>query len=138
MNEPFWISLEKALAIQKTQIALSSGVHGVRDLGLLKSALDRPRNMYLYGSSLSDHADLATIYAHGIVKNHPYGDGNKRTAVVVFNTFLYRNLGAFLTNDEEIYQNIIGLASSETSEADFSEWIRASLKSDITVDKFKH
>ena len=137
MSEPKWISLENALSIQKAQIEISSGVYGVRDQGLLVSALDKPRNQYFYDKSSIDFADLAASYAYGIVKNHPFGDGNKRTAVVVFNTFLYRNLAIFLTEEEEIYKNIVGLAAGEISEEDFSNWIRISLLRTISEEKLK-
>ena len=76
MRDPDWIDVERTLKIHEDVIKKGPGAHGVRDQGLLDSALDRPKNLYFYGDSNIDHADLAASYAFGLVKNHPFVDGN--------------------------------------------------------------
>lgn len=72
MSEPLWIAVETVLEIHKRIIEIGPGLSGIRDKGLLVSALDRPKNQFFYESSIITHADLATSYAFGIVKNHPF------------------------------------------------------------------
>ncbi len=91
MREPVWIMNDVVLAIHNRQLAEHGGLEGVRDEGLLASALARPRNRYAYSDDESDIASLAASYAHGITNNHPFVDGNKRTALVVCRTFLRMN-----------------------------------------------
>ncbi len=134
MSEPVWIGLETALEIHDTIIEIGPGLPGVRDQGLLISALDRPKNLYFYENSRISHADLATSYAFGIVKNHSFFDANKRTALVVLNSYLDCNLDYFLTDEDEIYHYIITLASGDTSEKEFSEWVISSLKRTIPTE----
>jgi len=88
MKEPTWILDEVVEAIHLRQIAEHGGSEGVRDTGLLSSALARPKNLFAYSNPKPDLAALAASYAFGIVKNHPFVDGNKRTAYVVCGTFL--------------------------------------------------
>ena len=81
MKEPVWIRTIEALAFHSQQIALFGGSDGVRDAGLLDSALARPRNLFVYSEATVTMADLAAAYAFGISSNHPFVDGNKRTAM---------------------------------------------------------
>ena len=137
MSEPDWIDAERTIKIHNDVIKKGPGAYGIRDQGLLDSALDRPKNRYLYGSSRIDHADLAGNYAFGLVKNHPFVDGNKRTAFVVFSNYLAKNVGLYLTNKVENVRYTIKLAEGEISEEDFSKWIRVSLLKSISVEKLK-
>ncbi len=91
MKELIWISDEVVVAIHRRQLAEHGGLQGIRDEGLLQSALHRPKNLLAYSESPPDMASLAAAYAYGIVKNHPFMDGNKRTAYVVMRTFLKLN-----------------------------------------------
>ena len=89
MSEPRWVTVSQAFRIHGEQLALFGGPAGIRDEGALDSAIDRPRNKYLYEQP--DLASLAAAYAFGIAKNHPFVDGNKRTAFAVLMTFLRKN-----------------------------------------------
>ncbi len=98
MSEPVWIDLDVVLAIHDEQLAEHGGQAGVRDRGLLESALARPRNQFSYGESFLPR--LAASYAFGISRNHPFLDGNKRTSLVVAELFLDLN-GLDLTASDE-------------------------------------
>jgi len=101
MAEPTWVRMDVVLAIHKRQVAEHGGDEGVRDLGLLESALARPKNRLAYAGSDSDLAALAASYACAITNNHPFLDGNKRTALVVCHTFLAINRCDFDASQEE-------------------------------------
>ena len=88
MKEPIWISEPLVLANHQRQLAEHGGLDGVRDAGLLSSALARPKNVWAYGGDAADLSALAASYAFGLARNHPFLDGNKRTAYVVCRTFL--------------------------------------------------
>lgn len=103
MNQLIWIADGVALAIHHRQIAEHGGLEGIRDEGLLESALSRPQNLLAYSKSPPDMASLAAAYAYGIVKNHPFVDGNKRTAYVVTRTFLRLNGYDLQTSSQEKY-----------------------------------
>lgn len=118
-----WIDSELALAMHNEQIAEHGGGDGVRDLGLLESALARPQNLHAYEPD-SDIAALAAAYGFGIVKNHPFIDGNKRTGYVVMETFLILNGRALMASREEKYFTILALASGDLSEEELTEWLR--------------
>ncbi len=123
MNEPVWLILETVYAIHTAQIAEHGGADGVRDEGLLLSALARPQNVFAYNDE-ADHASLAASYAFGIAKNHPFLDGNKRTALVVMRTFLALNDLNFVTTPEAKFTTILGLAEGSLTEEDLAAWIR--------------
>jgi death-on-curing protein len=106
-------------------LAEHGGLEGIRDEGLLQSALCRPKNLLAYSESPPDMAALAAAYAYGIVKNHPFVDGNKRTAYVVMRTFLKLNGYDIQASSEEKYQIWIDLAAGKLSEEELAEWIRA-------------
>ena len=127
MPEPVWVRDEVVLAIHHRQLSEHGGLDGVRDVGLLQSALARPRNLGAY-SNESDLAALAAAYAFGISRNHPFIDGNKRTALVVCETFLNLN-GLFLQAPrEERYLTFLNLADGSLSEEELAAWIRQRLK----------
>ena len=114
------------LAIHEEQLAQHGGGVGLRDEGLLESALARPVNMAAYNPD-ADAATLAAAYAFGIAKNHPFIDGNKRTAFVAMELFLMDNGSALTASDEEALMAMLRLTSSEMGEAAFAEWLRKNL-----------
>lgn len=122
MIEPLWLTLEIVLDIHSEQLSLFGGPEGVRDSGLLESALARPLNRFAYGES--DIAALATSYAFGIVRNHPFIDGNKRAAFAAFIVFLGLNGIDFKVRPEEATASILALAASEVDEETFAHWVR--------------
>jgi len=114
------------LAIHEEQLAEHGGADGVRDMGLLESALARPQNLLAYGSP--DLADLAAAYAAGIARNHPFVDGNKRTAWVVAETFVELNGAEIAADDASAYEAMLGLAEGRIDEKAFAAWMRPQLK----------
>lgn len=125
-----WISKTLALAIHDRQLAEHGGGSGVRDEGLLDSALARPQQLFTYGEPPPDLADLAASLAFGLARNHPFVDGNKRTAHVCYRVFLKLNHGDLSASDEEKYAAMIGLADGSLTEQDFAEWLQARIKID--------
>lgn len=125
-----WISKPLALAIHDRQLAEHGGGSGVRDEGLLDSALARPQQLYTYGEPPPDLADLAASLAFGVARNHPFVDGNKRTAAVVCEVFIALNSGKLEASDLELYPQYIGLADGSLAEKDFAEWLRARIEID--------
>jgi death-on-curing protein len=120
-----WIATEVAAAAHLEQIAEHSGGEGVRDAGLLESAMARPRNLAEYGEP--DVAALAAAYAYGIARNHPFVDGNKRTAAVVSETFLGLNGYRLAASDAEMVVAFVALAAGELSEDELADWFRERL-----------
>jgi death-on-curing protein len=118
-----WFEETSVLAIHDEQLQQHGGLAGVRDLGLLKSALARPEQLEAYGSP--DVFDLAAAYAHGMVRNHPFADGNKRTAFVLAETFLVLHEITLLATDEQCYLSMIQLATGEIEQDTFAAWLRA-------------
>lgn len=122
-----WLQLRTVLAIHRLQIAEHGGEPGVRDLGLLESALARPVNRIEYDSE-ADTAFAAAAYAFGISKNHPFMDGNKRTSLVAMETFLRINGVELQATPEEKYLILIQLAEGSLSEDELGDWIRSHSK----------
>lgn len=122
MTEPEWIGLAVALAIHEEQIAEHGGGEGVRDAGLLESALARPRNAWGYG--VTDLCALAASLGHGIARNHPFVDGNKRTAFVAVETFLILNGVELMAGDADCVVAMLDLAAGEMTEDEFAAWLR--------------
>ncbi|GAB3729828.1 type II toxin-antitoxin system death-on-curing family toxin [Luteimonas pelagia] len=120
-----WISRALALAIHERQLAEHGGGTGIRDDALLESALARPQQLYTYGDPPPDLAGLAASLAFGLARNHPFVDGNKRTAAVACETFLVLNGASLEADDLALYPMYHGLAAGETSEAEFAAWLRA-------------
>ncbi len=119
-----WISKALALAVHDRQLAEHGGGSGVRDEGLLDSALARPQQLLAYGEPPPDLADLAASLAHGLARNHAFVDGNKRTAAVMCEVFIELNDGRLEADDIELYPQYIGLAEGSISEAEFADWLR--------------
>jgi death-on-curing protein len=120
-----WVTQAVAIAAHAEQLAEHGGGEGVRDLGLLESAMARPQNLAQYGEL--DIAELAASYAFGIARNHPFVDGNKRTAAVVSETFLVLNGGSLLASDAELVVAFVALAAGELSEEELTNWFREHL-----------
>lgn len=127
MKRWVWISAEVALAAHAEQLAEHGGGEGVRDGGLLDSAMVRPLNLAEYGEA--DAAALAAAYAFGIARNHPFVDGNKRTAAVVSETFLMLNGHALTVTDAELVVAILALAAGDLTEHELADWFRQHLVS---------
>lgn len=129
MNVPGrrWISEAAVFAIHDEQIAEHGGLAGVRDRPHLLSALARPKNIQAYGNH--DLADLAAAYAFGIARNHPFLDGNKRTAWVVAETFLLKNGYELIANDSDGVMEMLAAADGSMPEPEFAAWLRSNLKS---------
>jgi death-on-curing protein len=125
MNDPVWVSTELALAIHSRQLAEHSGADGVRDMGLLESAIARPRQLLTYGDPPPDVATLAAAYAFAIGKNHAFIDGNKRTAYVVCRTFMILNSWDMIASREQRYAAFVAMASGGWNEPRFTKWIAA-------------
>ena len=119
-----WVEKALALAIHERQLAEHGGTGGVRDEGLLESALARPRQLHAYGDPAPDLADLAAALAYGLARNHPFLDGNKRTAAVACETFLELNGAVLEADDLELYPVYLALAEGKLSERDFAAWLR--------------
>lgn len=123
MPEPVWISIELVHAIHKRQLAEHGGIEGVRDEGLLASALARPQHLVEYSKVPPSIAQLAATYAYGIAKNHPFLDGNKRTSAVVCETFIELNGQVLSADDPSLCEAILGLAEGNLSEKELAEWL---------------
>ena len=124
MRSPVWVRNDVVLAIHRRQLAEHGGGEGIRDSGLLDSALARPQNLIAYSDSAPDLATLAASYAWGLTRNHPFVDGNKRTAYVVCRTFLQLNGQDLAASQEEKVLTFLQLAEGRLSEEELAKWIR--------------
>lgn len=122
MTGPIWIEKRVVLAYHDMQLAEHGGSSGVRDEGLLESALARPQNFAAYANEAPSLYRLSAAYAFGIAKNHPFVDGNKRTALVVAIAFLERNGVTFTATQEETYLTFYDLAAGKISEDELADW----------------
>ena len=120
--KPIWLSTELVQAMHLRQLSEHGGGAGIRDLGLLDSALQRPLNKAAYGEV--ELADLAAAYAYGIARNHPFIDGNKRTALVASFTFLYLNGCVMNSSQIENVQTFLALAAGTLSEDQLAAWFK--------------
>lgn len=127
-----WVGEALALAIHDRQLAEHGGGEGVRDASMLESALARPQQLYAYGDPPPDLADLAASLAYGLARNHPFIDGDKRTAHVCYRAFIALNGAELTASDEEKYVNMVALADGELSEAEFAAWLRRHLRVETT------
>ena len=123
MKEPVWIREIEVLAFHAQQIALFGGSDGVRDRGLLDSALARPKNLFAYAERALTMAELAAAYAVGISSNHPFVDGNKRTAMQVAFVFLEFNGFPVTASQEEACLTFLSLAAGEMTEVELALWL---------------
>jgi death-on-curing protein len=121
MIEPEWLDLNIVLDFHDEQLALFGGAEGIRDLGLLESALARPQNKFAYGET--DLARLAAAYGFGIARNHPFIDGNKRTALASMIVFLGLNKVDLDAPQEAATVMVLGLAAGEIDEGLLARWI---------------
>jgi death on curing protein len=120
--EPVWIIYEQAIAIHSRQLRRFGGAPGLRDEGMLRSALERPVNKW--ADEQSPLAELAAAYAFGLAKNHAFVDGNKRIAFMAMMTFLHKNGVVFAPDPAQATKIILALAAGEVSEESFVRWIR--------------
>jgi death-on-curing protein len=121
-EEPLWITYEQAIAIHSRQLRRFGGAPGLRDEGLLRSALERPINKWQYEQA--SLPELAAAYAFGFAKNHDFVDGNKRIAFMAMMTFLIKNGVAFSPDPAQSTTIILALAAGEVSEESLTRWIR--------------
>ena len=126
MKEPIWISKAVVLAIHDELLAEYGGASGIRDEALLDSALHRPVNILAYGGG--DLFTLATAYISGILRNHPFVDGNKRTAFVTGGIFLGRNGKTLIASEEEATEFMLALAGKKITDDDFTVWLKDNCK----------
>ncbi len=122
MSEPRWLALEEVIAAHERQLARFGGPPGIRDRGVLESALGRPQNKWNYGET--DLAVLAAAYAFGIARNHAFVDGNKRAAFVSLVLFLRLNAVAFQPDKAQATVIIQDLAAGKVDEAGLTRWIK--------------
>jgi len=122
MSESVWLDVEILIDLHAEQLALYGGPDGIRDQGILESALGRPVNKFAYRET--DIAALAAAYAFGIARNHPFVDGNKRAAFGAMIVFLGLNGIDFLVPPENATAMILALAAGEVNEDGLTRWIR--------------
>ena len=122
MTEPFWLTRQMVVAIHDEQLTIHGGASGLRDEGMLESALDRPKNKWSYEQA--ELAELAAAHAFGIARNYPLVDGNKRTSLLALYTFLGVNGVDFIVPEAEAAAIILSLAAGEVSEESLTRWIR--------------
>jgi death-on-curing protein len=121
-SEPKWLTYDQLIAIHSRQLRRFGGAAGLRDDGLLRSAIDRPINKWHYEQS--ELPELAAAYAFGLAKNHPFVDGNKRIAFMSMMTFLRKNGVRFAPEPAHATSMIMSLAAGEVSEESLARWIR--------------
>lgn len=126
-KKPLWIDEHDVLAIHDRLPALHAGASGVRDRGLLQSALARPREHHAYAKS-ADIVAMAAPYTAGIVRNHPFVDGNKRTGFLIGILFLELHGFDFIATEEDAAQAVIALAAGALDEAGYTAWLRENAK----------
>jgi death-on-curing protein len=124
MKEPLWMDAADAVIAHDLELAAHGGSAGIRDSGLLESALARPRNIWAYAESTPSLAVLAAAYAFGISSNHPFVDGNKRAALVVSFAFLDVNSSEVIASQEDAFLTILGLAAGEITEEQLADWFQ--------------
>lgn len=122
MSEPNWISLQECHALHAAVLERFGGLEGVREDGLLESALQRPQNLFSYGNS--DLFSMAAAYATGIMKSHPFIDGNKRTGFMCAALFLETNGLSFQATEEEVVERTMALAASAIDESEYAAWLK--------------
>ena len=125
--EPKWLTLDMVLAIHDEQLEIFGGAPGIRDRGLLESALARPMNRWSYDPG-ANVFELAAAYAFGIVRNHPFVDGNKRAGLLALQAFLFLNDWRFDPDQADEVKTILALAAGDVEEADLARWIEANVE----------
>jgi len=124
MKKPAWITREECLAIHEMMLAQHGGLAGVRDDGLLESALSKPQNLFAYAKPT--HARMAASYAAGVILNHPFLDGNKRTGFMIAAVFLEVNGYELTATEESVVENTLALAAGTLKEKDYAAWLKQS------------
>lgn len=122
MKEPYWLTREECLALHEMMLSQYGGSEGLRDDNMLESALAKPRQLFAYGKPTM--SDLAASYAFGVVKNHPFIDGNKRTGFMLGAGFLERNGYQFHASEAEAAVRTLALAAGEMTEAEYAAWLK--------------
>ena len=125
-TEPKWLGVQSVMVMHDEQLAEHGGAAGLRDAGLPDSALARPRNAWSYGQD--DLIALGSLYAAGIMRNHPFADGNKRTGFLAAYAFLYVNGLEIAADEAEVIVQCLALAASEIDETEFAAWLRDSVQ----------
>jgi death on curing protein len=123
MKPPYWLTRDECLALHDMMLAFYGGIMGVRDEHLLESALARPQQLFHYDKP--SIAEMAAAYAAGIVKNHPFLDGNKRTGFMLGAGFLERNGHEFCATEADAVVRTLALAAGAMTEAEYAEWLEA-------------
>lgn len=126
MNDPCWLTREECEALHEMMVSKFGGIQGVRDEHLLESALAKPQQQFAYGSPVL--MDLAASYASGIVKNHPFLDGNKRTGFMMAAGFLELNGLRFEASEADAALRTLALAAGEMTESAYATWLEANSK----------
>ena len=126
MKKPVWIDERDALVLHNRLLELHGGAGGLRDGGLLQSALARPQQQYSYAEA-ADIIDMAAAYTAGILRNHPFLDGNKRTGFLIGILFLELNGYRFVASEEDAAQAVLKLAAGTIDEADYSSFLRGNV-----------
>ncbi|MEI8284297.1 MAG: type II toxin-antitoxin system death-on-curing family toxin [bacterium] len=121
MKEPIWVDRYDCLAMHEKLLDRFGGLKGIRDEGLLDSALNKPMHLFSYGKP--SVFEMAASYALGIVKNHPFLDGNKRTGFVAAALFIESNGFSFQASEEEAVLETLALAASKSTEEDYAAWL---------------
>jgi death-on-curing protein len=122
MKTPVWVLRETVLTLHEQSLAEFGGAAGIRDEGLLDSALGKPKNLFAYGKPTI--FDLAASYGFGLVKNHAFIDGNKRAGFITAVTFLELNGWRFQATESEAAVRTLALAAGEMSEKEFAAWLK--------------
>ena len=126
MKEPYWLTREECLALHGMMLSQYGGGEGLRDENMLESALAKPRQLFAYGKPTM--ADLAASYVFGVVKNHPFIDGNKRTGFMLGAGFLERNGYHFYASEADAAVRTLALAAGEMTEAKYAGWLKKNSK----------
>ena len=126
MKEPHWLTRSECLLLHDMMLDQYGGCYGIRDAGLLESALARPQQLHHYGKPTMP--EMAAAYTAGIVKNHPFLDGNKRTGFMMGAGFLERNGYEFLASETEVVIRTLALAAGEMTEAAYADWLKVNSK----------
>ncbi|HEX3624262.1 MAG TPA: type II toxin-antitoxin system death-on-curing family toxin [Verrucomicrobiae bacterium] len=126
MKKPEWVTREECLAIHDIMLAQHGGLIGLRDEGLLDSALSKPQHLFAY--SKPTHAEMAASYSAGIILNHPFLDGNKRTGFMVAAVFLEVNGRELTATEESVVEYTLGLAAGTLKEKDYAAWLEKNSK----------
>ena len=122
MKQPYWLTREECLTLHEMMLSQYGGGEGLRDDNMLESALAKPRQLFAYGKPAM--SDLAASYVFGVVRNHPFIDGNKRTGFILGAGFLERNGHEFFASEAEAAVRTLALAAGEMSEAEYAAWLK--------------